>query len=326
MMRATWLAVCAAAALLVGMGSEAADVRPLLTDLPRAGDLALGAGGQVVACVDEASGAIVVIEPGSGGSSRVAVAAPQAGGSRPIAIAFIDDTVIAAVCRSSREWSLRTWRLRPTEPVAAESTLQSLDLGPAADRTPESVHLVVSRRSRWLAVVGLEPPVLRAVLGGVRVGPVTARLCPQVRSGRRPVAAAVGPDDELVLITTGQGAGQSIESVAFYGTDGRCLLDLEAGLRGIRDVAFSADGSSLYVVAATLENQRAGLWRLDAAARDGRQVIRPELMAELQDPRAIVCPDPRTVVVTQGAPDRSVVQIQSFAPVQAVEAPAPEEP
>jgi hypothetical protein len=319
MMRATWLAV-AVVALLVVRGSEAADVRPLLTDLPRAGDLAVAAEGQRVACVDDGSGAIVVVEPGNVGPSRIAVKPPQAGGARPVAVAFIADTVLAAVCRSGAEWSLRTWRLRPTEPVEAESPLQSLSLDGAADRPLGAVHLVVGRNSRWLAVVGLDPPVLRAAIGGVRVGPPTARLCPQLGAGRRPVAATVGPDDELVLITTGQGAGQSIESVAFYGTDGRCLLDLEAGLSGIRDVAFAADGSSLYVVAATMADQLSGLWRLDAAARDGRQVSRPELVTELPDPRALVCPDPRTVFVTQGAPDRSVVQVETVAP------PAQEEP
>jgi len=319
MMRASWLAV-AIAALFVGRGGRASDARPLLTDLPRAGDLAMAADGQVVACVDEASGAVVVIEPRSGPSSRIAVAAPPAGGARPVAIAFIDDIMLAAVCRSGGEWSLRTWRLRPSEPVAAESTVQSLDLGPAAHRTAESVHLVVSRRSRWLAVVGLEPAVLRAAIGGVRVGPVTARLCPQLGAGRRPVSAAVGPDDELVLITQGQGAGQSVESVAFYGTDGRCLLDLETGLRGIRDVAFAGDGSNVFVVATSTADQRSGLWRLDAAARDGRQVIRPELVTALPDPRALVCPDARTVFVTQGAPDRSVVHVETVAP------PAQEDP
>lgn len=320
MMRAIWLAVCAAVALLVATGSEAADLRPLLTDLPRAGDLALAADGQIVACIDEGTGAIVVIEPGNGQSSRVAVAAPADGGARPVALAFIDDTVLAAICRSGAAWSLRTWRLRPTGPVDAEPPLQSLRLDGAADHAPGSVHLVVSRSSRWLAVVGLDRPVVRAAIGGVRIGPPSARLCPRLETGRRPLAAAVGPDDELVLITAGERAGQSIESIAFYGTDGRCLLDLETGLSGIRDVAFAADGSSLYVVAATVADQRAGLWRLEAGAQDGRQVIRPELVAELPDPRAIVCPDPRAVVVTQGAPDRSVVEIQ------AVTAPAPEKP
>ena len=319
MMRATWLAV-AVVALLVVRGIEAADVRPLLTDLPRAGDLAVAAEGQRVACVDDGSGAIVVVEPGNVGPSRVAVKPPQAGGTRPVAVAFIADTVLAAVCRSGAEWSLRTWRLRPTEPVEAESPLQSLSLDGAADRPLGAVHLVVGRSSRWLAVVGLDPPVLRAAIGGVRVGPPTARLCPQFGAGRRPVAATVGPDDELVLITTNARAGESIESVAFYGSDGRCLLDLETSLSGIRDVAFAADGSGLYVVAANAAGQRAGLWRLDAAARDGRQVIRPELVAELPDPRAIVSAGPRAVVVTQGAPDRSVVQIQT------VDAPEKEDP
>ena len=49
-------------------------------------------------------------------------------------------------------------------------------------------------------------------------------------------------------------------------------------------------------------------------------MVRPELVTELPDPLAIVCPDPRAVVVTQGAPDRSVVQVQTVA------APAQEEP
>lgn len=318
-MRAIRLAA-ALLALLAVRGSEAGDGRPLLTDLPRAGDLALAADGQVVACIDDASGAIVVIEPGAGRSSRVAVAPPAEGGARPVAIAFIDDTVLAAVCRSAGAWSLRTWRLRPAQPVDAASPMQSLALGDGSDRPPGAVHLVASRGGRWLAVVGLDPPVVRAAIGGVRVGPATPRLCPQLAAGRRPLAATVGPDDELVLVTGSETAGQAVESVAFYGTDGRCLLDLETGLHGIRDIGFAADGSSLHVVAATDAGQRAGLWRLDAAAREGRQVIRPELVAELPQPRALVCTNPREAVVTQGAPDRSVVTIQTTA------APAQEKP
>ena len=314
-MRAIWLAG-AAAALLVVRGTEAADARPLLTDLPRAGDLAVAANAQIVACVDEGSGAIVVIEPGSGRSSRIAVAAPAAGGARPVAIAFIDDTVLAAVCRSGDAWSLRTWRLRPTVPVDAEPPLQSLRLDGAADPTPGVVHLVVSRTGRWLAVVGLDLPVIRAAIGGVRIGPPSARLCPQLGAGRRPVAATVGPDDELVLILAGAGA----DAVAYYGADGRCLLDVSTGLSGIRDLAAPADGSALYVVASSAADQRAGLWRLDATAQNGRQMIRPELVTELSEPRAIVCPDARAVVVTHGAPNRSVVQVQTVA------APAQEEP
>jgi hypothetical protein len=315
-MRAIRLAV-AAMALLAVRGSEGADVRPLLADLPRAGDLAMAADGQVVACIDEAGGAIVVIEPDSGRSGRVAVTPPAEGGARPVAIAFLDDTVLAAVCRSAGEWSLRTWRLRPAQPVDAATPLQSLALGGGPDRPPEAVHLVVSRSGRWLAVVGLDPPVVRAAIGGVRVGPATPRLCPQLAAGRRPVAATVGPDDELVLVTGSETAGQAVESVALYGMDGRCLLDLETGLRGIRDIGFAADGSSLHVVAAAAAGQRAGLWRLDAAAREGRQVIRPGLVAELPQPRALVVTNPREAVVTQGSPDRSVVTIQvTGAPAQ----------
>jgi hypothetical protein len=315
-MRAIRLAI-AAMALFAVRGSEAADVRPLFADLPRAGDLAMAADGQIVACIDEAGGAIVVIEPGTGRSSRVAVTPPAEGGARPVAIAFIDDTVLAAVCRSASAWSLRTWRLRPAQPVEAASPLQSLALGGGPEHPPEAVHLVVSRSGRWLAVVGLDPPVVRAAIGGVRVGPATPRLCPQLAAGRRLVAASVGPDDELVLVTGSETAGQAVESVALYGTDGRCLLDLETGLRGIRDIGFAADGSSLHVVAASAAGQRAGLWRLDAAAREGRQVIRPQLVAELPQPRALVCTNPREAVVTHGNPDRSVVTIQVIgAPAQ----------
>lgn len=309
-MRVIWPAIVFAAILAARL-TKAADELPLLADLPRAGDLAVTADGQSVACVDDAAGAIVMVVPGGGRSSRVAVTAPPAGSPRPIAIGFIDDTVLAAVCCAGSDWSLRTWRLRLTEPADFASPLQSVGLGRADDREPEMVHLVVSRSGRWLAVVGLDPPVVRAVIGGVRVGPPTARLSPRLGAGVRPVAATVGPDDELVLVSAEQGPGRAIGSIAFFGADGRRLLDLATGIGGIRDVACAADGSGLFVVATQGDGQRAGLWRLDAASQDGRQVIRPTLVAELPDPRALVCPSPGAFVVTQGTPDRTVVQVHT---------------
>jgi len=294
--------------------SIAADTPPealvLIPDLPRASDLAAAPGGQSVACVDDATGAIIVVEPRDPRGKRVAVDAPAAGQPRPVAVGFIDDTVLAAVCQAGAEWSLCTWRLRGNAAVESTAMLQSVPLA-RCDEDRVDVHLVISHLRGWLAVIGLEPEVVRAPIAGVHVGRITTRHCPQMRAGSRVVAATLGPENELVVCTA-DAAAEAAGTVAYYGVDGRRLLDLDTGLRGIRDAAFAADGSALYVVAgeAREPEQPAGLWRLDGGLKDGRQVIRPRLIASLADPVAVACPTPRSIIVTQGTPDRTVVQIE----------------
>jgi len=302
------IAVVLAAASL---SPAAAEVRPLVSDLPRAADLAASPAGQSVACVDQASGAIVLLDPRHPGTKRVAVDPPAAGQPVPVALGFVDDTVLAAVCRAGEEWSLRTWRLRADAAVEASAAMQTVAL-PRGDGEPAAVHLVVGRARGWLAVTGLDPLVVRAPLAGVSVGRFSARHCPRVAAGSLPVAAAVGPGGELVVCTAESGPDGTTDAVAYYGVDGGRLLDLGTGLRGIRDLAFAPDGSAVYVVAAASgsADAPAGLWRLDASLEDGRQAIHPRLVAPLDEPVAVACPAPTLIVVAHGSPERVVAQVE----------------
>lgn len=271
-----------------------------LEPVPGAVRLAAATTGQIVFCLDETRRTILAIDPFTAGRVRDVVAAPGPGGPRPVAIAAIDTGVIAAVCRAGDTWDLRTWRLRPDGPVAADAPLQVIPLGTAADGVDHEVDLAVDGGRRWIAVSGLPPPlapVLRAALARVQVGPLTTRSCPPVEPGSRPVAVTAGPRDELVLFQRGTDGGIV---VSYHDSDGRRVLRLETGLVRLRDAAFAPGGGTLWVVAAEAGGSP-GLWRLEATLRAGRQAIRAALVIPLEDPLALTAPTDRAVVICRSA-------------------------
>ncbi|MFM7137784.1 MAG: hypothetical protein ACKO1M_12060, partial [Planctomycetota bacterium] len=106
------------------------------------------------------------------------------------------------------------------------------------------------------------------------------------------------------------------EQVAFYDLLGRELLRLPVGLPVVRGIEFGRGDQTLWA-AATGPAGRSGLWRLDAALANGRQVIRPTLVAPLDAPGDLVPSSPRAVVVVHGDRDAKVTVIDptaSFAP------------
>lgn len=292
------------------------------------GRLTVTANGQRLACItagdDSADGAgnhgggIVACDPTTGAGRRMLVAAPAADQPVPLALGFIDMTVLAAVCRSGDEWSLRTWRLRPDAPADPSEPLQTVPLGRATG-SAAGVGLAVSHSREWLVVTGLPTPlpaVLRAAIAGVRVGPPSARHCPRLAPGVRPVAVTVGPRDELVLIERQSNAPPASDAVtpqasdavtppagdavSFFDATGLCLLRLDTGLTAIRDVAFAPEARVLWVVAddTAPRQPRGGLWRLDATLRGGHQAVAAVPVADLPAPLAVACPTKKSVLVT----------------------------
>jgi hypothetical protein len=63
------------------------------------------------------------------------------------------------------------------------------------------------------------------------------------------------------------------------------------------------------------------LWRLDAALLEGRQVIRPTLVAPLDSPHDLVACSPRVIVVAYGEPVGRAAVIDPAAPVKTGGAP-----
>jgi hypothetical protein len=284
------------------------------------GRLTVTANGQRLACItagdDSADGAgshgggIVACDPATGAGRRMLVAPPAADQPVPLALGFIDMTVLAAVCRSGDEWSLRTWRLRPDAPADPSEPLQTVSLGRATG-SAAGVGLAVSHSREWLVVTGLPAPlpaVLRAAIAGVRVGPLSARHCPALAPGVRPVAVTVGPRDELVLIerqSNAPPAGDAVippagDAVSFFDATGLCLLRLDTGLTAIRDVAFAPEAGVLWVVADDDAPRlpQGGLWRLDATLRGGHQAVVAVPVADLPAPLAVACPTKKSVLVT----------------------------
>lgn len=290
----------ALALVAVGAVVGVADVATTAIDGPSTMTrLATATNGQAVFGLDGTDGAVHMVDPFTSGRARQVVTAPGPGVPRPVAIAVIDSSVIAAVCREGDGWHLRTWRLAPDRPADAEQPLQSLSLGVATGGADLEVDVAVGRGRDWIVVAGLPaplPPVLRAPLAGVRVGPLTSRSCPVPAGGARPIAVAVGPRDELVLVERDPASGVV---VSYHDHTGRCVLRLPTGLAGLRDISFAPDGTALWVAGDDAAGD-AGLWRLDATLRNGRQGIRPEFVLPRSSPRALAAPTGRVVVLSHG--------------------------
>jgi len=295
-------------------------VTALLGALPGGGAMAaeavvaITAAADAVYAIDGPRAAIVArrIEPG-----RAALAPPfdvvtnREAGPQPIAVAVVDRRLLAAVCRSGSAWTLETWSLdTPSlEAGGAATQLQSLELG-SAEGSSAGVSLAVSPTGGWLAIAGLPPPlapVQRAAIAGRRLSPPSSRNCP--RPAARPTAIVVSPADELVVFEAPSGDGSV--AVAFHGLGGRELLRLDTGLESVRGAGFDPADGSLFVAGERRDGagRVSGLWRLDAALADGRQVIRPVLMAAFDSPRDLVCSSPRAMVLVHGAAEEQVAVI-----------------
>jgi len=289
----------------------------LVAALPRAvpaegGRLAATANGQTIFGIDGERRAIEAFDTDRPASRRTVVGPAATTAPRFIAVGCLGDGVVAAVCRDGEEWSLRTFRTAPDGAVDAASPLQVVAIGRASGGA-DGVDLAVSHARGWLAVVGLPeplPPVLRAVVATLRVGPLSDRHCPAPTDGVRPVAAAVSPVDELVLLL--RPAVVADDELAYYDSTGRELLRLTTGVRATRGIDFNRTGGTLWALA-TDARGRQGLWRLDAALAEGRQVVRPAFVAAVGEPIDLACPTPRAIIVAAGRDGTTITSIDPAA-------------
>lgn len=96
-------------------------------------------------------------------------------------------------------------------------------------------------------------------------------------------ALITSPRREITLIETPEGGMSS--QLAFYDASGKSLLlRLDTGLSGVTALAYSPDTGRLYALAhADRDDHPAGLYRLDAVRRDGKQAISPYQVLPLED-------------------------------------------
>jgi hypothetical protein len=301
----------AAAEAAVAVAKSSVRVTPLVSDMPGACGIAASGNGQTVYCIDEERRAVVSVDAFAPGRRRDVVAPAADHLPMPVAVGCLPGDLLALVCRRGDEWTMQTHRIRPGEAADPVDPLQTLAIGRAGG-SGCSPGIAVSRCRDWLAVVGIQPPVapvLRAVFARAVLRPLSDAGCPAVASGGRPVAIAVSAADEMVILDAPDAAAPA--TVSFHGPTGRELLRLETGLTNVRGAACARDGSALWVLAGRDDSadQPQGLWRLDAVLRDGRQAVRPECVAQIEEPRAIAAVSDRSVVVVHGTARRKIVRI-----------------
>ena len=284
------LALAALAAGLVCCGATAAadGQQRIIEKLGGVVDLAIAPNDQTIYAAIATTGEILAFERDRPEQAWIAVR----GGGRPLAVVCIDSSTLA-VLRATEEGSvLTTHRLAaPPEAVDGSAAEQRLPLPTVSDGSDAAAapRVVVSPGREWLAVAGLPPAgsgVVRVSIARRRLLPRGRRHGPQLPAGRRIVAAAISPADELVLATS---TASSAERVSFHAElGGRMLLELDPRLSRIRDACYASEVGGLWVAAdAPADRSRQGIWRIDATVEEGRQAIRPVLVAGLEAVTAI---------------------------------------
>ncbi len=284
------------------------DREPLASGHAAPKGLAVTANGQTVVSIDAARQAVMAVESERVDEWRDVVGPASADVPVPIAVECLTGDVVAVVCRSGDAWTLRTFRAVPSAIADPAKPLQEIDLG-VAKGTGDEVSMAVNHARGWLVVTGLPkplPPILRAAVAGVRLGPLSDRSCPGIPDGQRPVAVTASPDGDLVIVLR---SADGDDAIAFYDTGGREILRLPSGMRHVAGIDFGRGDGMLWAVG-TGADGHSGLWRLDATLRDGRQVVQPVLIKPFAAPVAVVAASERAIIVLHGEPSRTVSRVE----------------
>jgi hypothetical protein len=238
-------------------------------------------------------------------------AVPASPGGVPKAVGVIDSSTLALVVREDESWSIRVHRLpAPGTPGTAEPA-QSVKLGSSEDSGGEP-RIVVSPARDWLAVTGLPAPlpkILRLTVTGARLGPPSERRCPPLAD--RPQAVTVGAGGEwgLFLPAAADAAGKSSVFAWVSPSGAQRLLQTDSGLERVIDAACCRETGLLWALAGgAIGGGTEGLWRIDAAYVEGRQIARPVSIKALASPTALVCLPNGEVAVANGTERSHIVR------------------
>ncbi len=295
-------------------GATESDV--IAADLDGPLRLAASPTGQVLYLLRLREGDVLAVDLADPGKRWTAV--PATAGVRPVAVGVIDSSTLALVVRQDGAWSIRSHRLAAPGMQSEVAPAQIVSLGVSSAEAFD-VHLVVSPARDWLAVVGLPEPlpaILRTTITGARLGAASERRCP--KPGGRPVAATIGSSGEWGLFLPDANAQATTGSAfSWYSPTGaQRLQNLDLAGISVRDAAFCRETSLMWV---TVDEEGArgkviaGLWRIDAAFIDGRQVARGIAVADLPSPTAVVCLPKGDVAVAHGDDVSRVVRIRPRA-------------
>ena len=230
----------------------------------------------------------------------------------PRALGIIDSSTLALLVREEETWSIRVHRLPAPGSPAAADPVQTVKLGAATGAGESSPAILVSPSRDWLAITGLPgamPKIARLTITGARLGSPSERRCPALAD--RPSAVTVGSGGEWGLFlpppTDAAGLGTLLAWVSPSGA--QRLLQLDSGLEQVTAAACCRETGLLWALAEGASGGGAeGLWRVDAAYVEGRQVARAVGIAALPAPTGLVCLPNGEVAVSHGTEASRIIR------------------
>jgi len=230
----------------------------------------------------------------------------------PRALGIIDSSTLALLVREEETWSIRVHRLPAPGSPAAADPVQTVKLGAATGASESSPAILVSPSRDWLAITGLPgamPKIARLTITGARLGSPSERRCPALAD--RPSAVTVGSGGEWGLFlpppTDAAGRGTLLAWVSPSGA--QRLLQLDSGLEHVTAAACCRETGLLWALGEGASGGGAeGLWRVDAAYVEGRQVARAVGIAALPAPTGLVCLPNGEVAVSHGTEASRIIR------------------
>ena len=231
----------------------------------------------------------------------------------PRALGIIDSSTLALLVREEETWSIRVHRLPAPGTPAAADPVQTVKLGAATEAGESFPAILVSPSRDWLAVTGLPgamPRIVRLTITGARLGTPSERRCPALAD--RPSAVTVGSGGEwgLFLPPSPAAAGRGTLLAWVSPSGAQRLLQLDSGLERVTAAACCRETGLLWALAGggVSGGGAEGLWRVDAAYVEGRQVARAVDIAALPTPTGLVCLPNGEVAVSHGTESSRIIR------------------
>lgn len=216
---------------------------------------------------------------------------------------------------------LRVYAVPPagSPAIAAEQMKHSLGPLPATEQMQgegDFYGVAVTQAAVYVTCQGDDSKgwIAKAEIKGSSYGKLT-RFIPtkQAVEVGAPAAVTISPTrGEVVVGQLGEmnRPGDSLLSF-FHAKSGKLLLSLRTGLYDMTALAYSTkERDRLYALDfAWMEAAKRGLYRLDAVRKEGRQAVRPVLIARLDKPTAMAfAPDGTLYVTLLGATDEGAAK------------------
>ncbi len=215
----------------------------------------------------------------------------------PLGLAFLDkDTlIVGGGGNKDAEEIVRLYKIPEAGAPPLTADDMAVTLGPLAvdEQRPAEGNffgVATNRAAIFVTCNGDDAKgwIARAGVIGGKPGKLTRFIATKEAVGvDAPVAITIGPRGEIVVGQMGE-IGPDLDSqLSFYNIAGRLVLNLDCGLSDVTALAYSPQGLLYALDFSWARPEEAGLFRLDAARKDGKLAVKTVRIMSLERPTAM---------------------------------------